>query len=157
MRLMLTCAAARPGGPADLSQDFRAGENSGNKQAKQAWKLGAALEKSEAAVYLHTFMVFMLMALMAAFRARQALDDQAAAHGEETGMERYRREVERANRNKVLVRDANHYAVLWAWEFATLAGVRLRDHGAQDVAAILKRYGVVPGGQSTSLSGDPSP
>ena len=74
-------------------------ENSGNKQAKQAWKLGAALEKSEAAVHVHTFMVFMLMALMAAFRARQASEEQAAAQGHDTGMERYRREVERANRD----------------------------------------------------------
>ena len=158
---ILTCAAMKT--PADVlfaydRFDNRGViENSGNKQAKQAWKLGAALEKSEAAVYLHTFMVFMLMALMAAFRAHQLSDDQAAAQGKETGMERYRREIERTNRDKVLVRDGNYYAVLWAWEFATLAGIRLRDHAAEDVAAILKRYGVGAGDQSTSLSGDPSP
>jgi hypothetical protein len=132
-------------------------ENSGNKQAKQAWTLGAALEKSEAAVYLHTFMVFMLMALMAAFRARQAADDQAAAEGIETGMERYRREVERANRDKVLVREGNYYAVLWAWEFAVLGGIRLRDHATVDVDAILKRYGVLDIDPNAPLSGDPSP
>jgi hypothetical protein len=158
---ILTCAAMKT--PADVlfaydRFDSRGViENSGNKQAKQPWKLGAALEKSEAAVYLHTFMVFMVMALMAAFRAHQLSDDQAAAQGKETGMERYRREIERTNRDKVLVRDGNYYAVLWAWEFATLAGIRLRDHAAEDVAAILKRYGVRAGDQSPSLSGDPSP
>jgi hypothetical protein len=131
-------------------------ENSGNKEAKQAWTLGAALEKSEAAVYLHTFMVFMLMALMAAFRARQIADDQAADEGKETGMERYRREIERANRDKVLVREGNYYAVLWAWEFATLAGVRLRNHATQDAAAILQRYGVLANDQNPLPSG-PSP
>ena len=70
-------------------------------------------------------------------------------------MERYRREVQRANRDKVLVRDANYYAVLWAWEFATLAGVRLRDHATHDIAAILKRYGVLANDQNASLSADP--
>lgn len=158
---ILTCGAMKT--PADVlfaydRFDSRGViENSGNKQAKQAWKLGAALEKSEAAVYLHTFMVFMLMALMAAFRARQLSDEHAAAQGKETGMERYRREIERANRDKVLVRDGNHYAVLWAWEFATLAGIRLRDHATQDAAAILKRYGVLADDRNASLSGDPSP
>ena len=158
---ILTCAAMKTSADVLFAYDrFDSRgviENSGNKQAKQAWKLGAALEKSEAAVYLHTFMVFMLMALMAAFRAHQLSQDQAAAQGEETGMERYRREVERANRDKVLVRDGNLYAVLWAWEFATLAGVRLRNHATQDVAVILKRYGVLADDGNASVSGDPSP
>jgi hypothetical protein len=85
---ILTCAAMKT--PADVlfaydRFDNRGViENSGNKQAKQPWKLGAALEKSEAAVYVHTFMVFMLMALMAAFRAHQISEEQAAAQGKET-------------------------------------------------------------------------
>jgi hypothetical protein len=155
---ILTCAAMKT--PADVLFAFDRFdsrgviENSGNKQAKQAWKLGAALEKSEAAVYLHTFMVFMLMALTTAFRAHQLRDEQAVAQGQETGMERYRRAIERANRDKVLVRDGNNYAVLWAWEFATLAGVHLRDHATGDVTAILKRYGVRDYDQN---AGDSSP
>ena len=44
--------------------------------------------------------------------------------------------------DKVLVRDGNHYAVLWAWEFAALAGIHLRKHASDDVRAILLRYGV---------------
>ncbi len=128
-------------------------ENSGNKEAKQAWKLGDPLEKSEAAVYLHVFMVFMMMALMAAFRACQQAEEKAFARGQETGMERYRREVERANRDKILVREGDCYAVLWAWELAVLAGIQLRKHATQSVEAILERYGVVaargtPGGPS---------
>lgn len=128
-------------------------ENSGNKEAKQAWKLEAPLEKSEAAVYLHVFMVFLMMALMAAFRACQQAEEKAFARGQETGMERYRREVERANRDKILVREGDCYAVLWAWELAVLAGIQLRKHATQSVEAILERYGVVaargtPGGPS---------
>jgi hypothetical protein len=128
-------------------------ENSGNKEAKQAWKLEAPLEKSEAAVYLHTFMVFMMMALMAAFRAQEEVDNKALAQGKDTGMERYRREVERANRDKVLVRDGECYAVLWAWELAVLGGMQLRWHDTESVETILARYGVVstkgkPGGPS---------
>jgi hypothetical protein len=118
-------------------------ENSGNKEAKQAWKLEAPLEKSEAAVYLHTFMVFMMMALMAAFRAQEEADNKALEQGKDTGMERYRREVERANRDKILVRDGECYAVLWAWELALLGGMRLRHYASESVETILKRYGVV--------------
>jgi hypothetical protein len=129
-------------------------ENSGNKEAKQAWKLEAPLEKSEAAVYLQAFMVFTLMALMAAFRAQQAAEEEADAQGKESGMERYRREVERANRDKVLVRDGECYAVLWAWELAVLGGMQLRWHDTESVETILARYGVV---NTKGKSGGPSP
>jgi hypothetical protein len=120
-------------------------ENSGNKEAKQAWHLQAPLEKSEAAVYLNAFMVFMMMALMAAFRARQVAEEKACARGQDTGMERYRREIERTNRDKVLVREGDCYAILWTWELAVLAGLQLRHHATESVEAILERYGVVSG------------
>lgn len=146
---ILTCAAMETPRDAlfayDRFDDRSVIENSGNKEAKQAWKLQAPLEKSEAAVYLHAFMVFTLMALMAAFRARQAADEEAGAQGKESGMERYRREVERANRDKVLVRDGGCYAVLWAWELAVLGGMQLRWHATESVETILARYGVVIG------------
>lgn len=132
-------------------------ENSGNKEAKQAWNLQAPLEKSEAAVYLHAFMVFMMMALIAAFRARQEVDNKALAQEKETGMERYRREVERANRDKVLVREGDCYAVLWAWELAVLAGIQLRKHASENVEAILERYGVVIDGRNRPTPGGQSP
>lgn len=121
-------------------------ENSGNKQAKREWTLEAPLEKSEAAVYLHVYFVFMLMGLLAAFRAHQAGEQQAEARGEDTGMARYRRAVERANRDKVLVREGDCYAILWAWELAVLAGLRLRWHPTETTDTILERYGVGPGG-----------
>lgn len=121
-------------------------ENAGNKQAKREWTLEAPLEKSEAAVYLHVHVVFLLMGLLAAFRAQQAAEQQADARGEDTGMACYRRAVERANRDKVLVRDGDCYAILWAWELAVLAGLRLRWHPTETAATILARYGVGPGG-----------
>src|SRR3990172_7446527 len=130
--VILTCA------PLDTPQDvlfaydrFDARgviENSGNKQAKREWTLETPLEKSEAAVYLHVYLVFLLMGLLAAFRAQQAAEQTADARGEDTGMARYRRAVERANRDKVLVRDGDCYAIVWAWELAVLAGLRLRWH-----------------------------
>ncbi|MBI5596901.1 MAG: hypothetical protein HY928_12480 [Elusimicrobia bacterium] len=121
-------------------------ENSGHKQAKREWTLEAPLEKSEAAVYLHVHVVFLLMGLLAAFRAQQAAEQTAAARGEDTGMARYRRAVERANRDKVLVRDGDCYGILWAWELAVLAGLRLRWYPTETAATILARYGVGPGG-----------
>jgi len=85
---------------------------------------------------VHVHFVFLLMGLLAAFRADQA----AEARGEETGMARYRRAVERANRDRVLVRDGDRYAILWAWELAVLAGLRLRWHPAETAATIRTRY-----------------
>jgi hypothetical protein len=121
-------------------------ENAGHKQAKREWTLEAPLEKSEAAVYLHVHLVFLLMGLLAAFRAEQAAEQAAEARGEDTGMARYRRAVARANRDKVLVRDGDRYAILWAWELAVLAGLRLRGHPTETAATILARYGVGAGG-----------
>jgi hypothetical protein len=156
---ILTCAAMES--PKDVLfaydrfDDRSVIENSGNKEAKQAWKLEAPLEKSEAAVYVHAFMVLMMMALMAAFRARQQAEAKASAQGQETGMDRYRREVERANRGKVLVRDGDCYAILWAWELAVLAGIQLRNHVTESVEAILARYGVISAQEGSG--GGPSP
>ena len=115
-------------------------ENSGNKQAKREWTLETPLEKSEAAVYVHVHFVFLLLGLLAAFRADQA----AAVQGEDTGMARYRRAVERANRDRVLVRDGDRYAILWAWELAVLAGLRLRWHPTDTADTLLARYGGGP-------------
>lgn len=158
---ILTCAAIET--PKDVLfaydrfDDRSVIENSANKQAKQAWNLGAALEKSEAAVYVHAFMVFMMMALMTAFRARQEADNQAVAQGKDSGMEQYRREVERANRDKVLVREGDCSAVLWSWELAVLAGIHLRKHASENPEAILKRYGVAANGRASPTPGGPSP
>ena len=100
----------------------------------------------------------MLMALMAAFRARQLSEDQAAAQGKDTGMERYRRKVERApTAIRFWCARETITPCCGAWELATLAGLHLRDHATEDVAAILKRYGVLADDQNASVSGDPSP
>ena len=47
----------------------------------------------------------------------------------------------RANRDKVLVRDGDRYAILWAWELAVLAGLKLRWHPTDTAETILARYG----------------
>jgi hypothetical protein len=107
-------------------------ENSGNKEAKRAFFLEAPLEKSEAAVLLHAHFVFMLMALLGAFRAEQARTEHAAEQGKDTGMAKYRRELEQANRDKVLVRSGDRYAVMCAWELAVLVGARLRWHSFEE-------------------------
>jgi hypothetical protein len=115
-------------------------ENSGNKEAKQAWNLELPLEKSEAAVYLHSTFVFMLMALLAAFRAQKEKDDRAEAMGKDTGMKRYRRALEQATRDKIVVRAGDCYAVMWSWELAILTGVRLRWRPDETAEGILARY-----------------
>ncbi|MEW6670012.1 MAG: hypothetical protein AB1512_32785 [Thermodesulfobacteriota bacterium] len=117
-------------------------ENSGNKQAKREWMLEAPLERSEQAVHLHVHFVFMLMGLLAAFRAQERSDAKGEIRGQDTGMGRYRREVERANREKVLVREGECYGVMFSWELAIVAGLKLRWRPSESVESVLERYGV---------------
>jgi hypothetical protein len=119
-------------------------ENSANKEGKRAWNLEAPLEKSEPAVYLHAHLVFLTMAVMAAFRAQQLTEAKAEAHGEDTGMAQYRRDLQRANRGKAVIRLGNYYAVLWNWELAVLLGLDLNWHPGETAEGILARYGAAP-------------
>lgn len=130
-------------------------ENSGNKEAKQAWNLELPLEKSEAAVYLHSTFVFMLMALLAAFRAQKKKDDRAEALGKDTGMKRYRRALEEATRDRIVVRAGDYYAVMWSWELAILTGVRLRWRPDETAEGVLERYTTAKNESPTPKGGSP--
>jgi hypothetical protein len=130
-------------------------ENSGNKEAKQAWNLELPLEKSEPAVYLHSTFVFMLMALLAAFRAQKDKDDRAEAMGKDSGMKRYRRALEQATRQKVVVRSGDYYAVMWSWELSILTGARLRWRPDETAEGILQRYEARNNQSPTPKGGSP--
>ena len=83
------------------------------------------------------------MAIVAGFRAYKSKADEAARRGQDTGISRYRRELARKNRDKVIVFKGGYYALLLANELMVLAGMRVQTPFAeQDTPqSILARYG----------------
>jgi len=118
-------------------------ENSCNREAKESWFLERHPKRSEAGVRVQAYFVFFCMAIVAGFRAYKSKTDEAARRGQDTGISRYRRELARKNRDKVIVFKGGYYALLLANELMVLAGMRVQTPFAeQDTPqSILARYG----------------
>jgi hypothetical protein len=119
-------------------------ENMCIREAKEAWHLENHPKRSEAGVRVHAFFVFLCMALIAGFRAYKSKADEAERHGQDTGITRYRRKLEAHNRDKVAVFIGEHFGIFRNFEFALLAGVRVREREimGESAEAVLRRYGV---------------
>jgi hypothetical protein len=121
-------------------------ENSCNREAKEHWFLEHHPKRSEAGVRAHTYFVFLCMALVAGFRAYKAKADEAERRGKETGISRYRRKLELANRDKVAVFIGERFGIMRNWEFGVLLGavVRERAEMGETVESVLRRLGAQP-------------
>jgi hypothetical protein len=121
-------------------------ENSCNREAKEHWFLEHHPKRSEAGVRAHTYFVFLCMALVAGFRGYKAKADEAERRGKETGISRYRRKLELANRDKVAVFIGERFGNMRNWEFATLIGVRVKERTetGETVESVLRRLGAQP-------------
>jgi hypothetical protein len=141
--LLTTEPKSDPFAALDAYDDRSLIENTCNREAKETWFLERHPKRTEAGMRVHTYFVFLCMGLLAAFRAEKAKADAAELRGAETGMSRYRRALERENRDKVAVFIGENYGVLRSWEFAVLAGVVVREHAERGDTAesILARLG----------------
>jgi hypothetical protein len=130
-------------------------ENGIFKEGKHPWHLGHFPQKTEAAVMVHCSFTLAVMALCTAFRLEQAqqtsgLDpagpplSSALLQGE--GVERWRRRLQAANRDKVIVFVGAAYGIFHLAELAVLGGLRLPrlPPGLGSRPAILARYGLAP-------------
>jgi hypothetical protein len=119
-------------------------ENCCNREAKEHWFLEHHPKRSEAAVRVHAYFVFFCMALVEAFRAHEVACDEAASRGEDTGIARYRRNLEKQNRDKVVVFVGEHFGIFRSFEFALLSGVQVRERALMGDSAqsVLRRLGV---------------
>lgn len=88
-------------------------ENELHRAAKQAWFIEHPPKKTAKAVYLHIYFVLMSMAITSAFRQRQEKED---ALFEETGMDRYRRKLRAANKDKLAIFVDDKYGIYMAYE-----------------------------------------
>jgi hypothetical protein len=85
------------------------------------------------------------MALVAAFRLHLAKTDEAERRGQQTGITRYRRRMERLNRDKLGVFLGESFGIFRSWEFTLLLGVTVREHAVRGETdqTVLRRYGAL--------------
>lgn len=119
-------------------------ENTCNREAKERWWLEHHPKRSESGVRVQAFFVFLCMALVAGFRAYKSKTDEAERRGQDTGIARYRRQLEAANRDRLIVFIGAHFAILRSYEFALLGGFNVRKWAemGETVETVLRRYGV---------------
>jgi len=149
-------------------------ENLLHREGKQAFGLGIIPKKSPNAVYTHIYMVLATFALVQAYRAYQEREGDRDAELWPTqedldgsskppastrkdnrkesdpfqgvGMARWRRQLAKANMDKIIVFYQGSYGIFDITEFGILSGMRLKGfHEDHDfVACILERYGINP-------------
>lgn len=127
-------------------------ENSCNREAKEHWFLEHHPKRSEAGVRVQAYFVFLCMALVAGFRAYKSETDEAERLGQDTGISRYRRQLEVQNRDKVVVFIGEHFGIFRTWEVFVLAGIPVRERTIMGESAetVLCRYGARPGQPDSS-------
>lgn len=142
--LLTTDPADDPFVAFDAYDDRSLIENECNREAKEHWFLEHHPKRTEAGVRVHAYFVFFCMALVAAFRLYKAKIDAAERRGQDTGIARYRRQLEMHNRDKVVVFVGEHFGILKSWEFAVLVGVTVRERAVMGETSqtVLRRYGV---------------
>jgi hypothetical protein len=116
-------------------------ENTCNREAKESWFLEHHPKRSEAGMRLHAYFVFTCMALVAAFRLHLEQAEEAERRGEDTGIGRFRRQLEMKNRDKVVVFCGEHFGVFRNFEVIMLLGGTVRDRAlmGETVQTVLHR------------------
>ena len=72
---------------------------------------------------------------MAAFRLHQQAAEEAESRGEETGIDRYRRQLEARNRDKVIVFCGERFGIFRNYELMLLVGVEVRERAIMGASA----------------------
>jgi len=121
-------------------------ENTCNREAKESWFLEHHPKRSEAGMRVHAYFVFMCMGLISAFRCYKERAEEAELQGEDTGIARFRRQLERKNRDKVVVFCGEHFGIFRNFELVLLLGATVRDRAlmGESQRTVLARYGVLP-------------
>lgn len=121
-------------------------ENTCNREAKESWFLEHHPKRSEAGMRVHAYFVFMCMGLIAAFRSYKEQALEAERKGEDTGISRFRRQLEFKNRDKVVVFCGEHFGIFRNFELVMLLGGMVRDRAlmGESQHTVLQRYGALP-------------
>lgn len=121
-------------------------ENTCNREAKESWLLEHHPKRSEAGVRTHAYFVFTCMALVTAFRLHMQAVEEAELRGEETGISRFRRQLEARNRDRVIVFCGDHFGIFRNHEVFLLVGIPVRERAlmGESAATVLARYRAKP-------------
>lgn len=143
--LLTTDPSDDPFAAFDAYDDRSLIENTCNREAKEHWFLEHHPKRSEAGVRAQAYFVFLCMALVAGFRAFKSKTDEKERRGQDTGIARYRRQLEAANRDKLVVFIGERFAILRSYELVLLLGVSVRERIAMGESAqtVLARYGAI--------------
>ena len=119
----------------DACDDRSLVENICNREAKKSWFWEHHPKRSEPGVRVHACLVFTCMAVVTAFR----LHRQAA---EETGIGRFRRQLEAQNNDKMNVFCGDRFGIFKNHEVFLLVGisVRVRVLMGESAETVLARY-----------------
>ena len=141
---LTTDPAGNPFVAFDAYDDRSLIENTCNREAKESWFLEHHPKRSEAGMRVHAYFVFMCMGLVSAFRSYQDQSEEAELKGEDTGIGRYRRQLEMKNRDKVVVFCGEHFGIFRNFEVVMLLGAMVRDRAlmGESQQTVLERYGV---------------
>ena len=110
-------------------------ENTCNREAKESWFLEHHPKRSEAGMRAHAYFVFTCMALVTAFRLHQQQAEEAESRGEETGIGRYRRQLEAKNRDRVIVFCGERFGIFRNYEVFLLVGIPVRERAMMGESA----------------------
>lgn len=117
-------------------------ENQCNREAKESWFLEHHPKREEAGMRVQAYFVFTCMAFVTAFRLHQEAAEKAESRGKETGIGRYRRQLEAANRDKVIVFCGERFGIFRNWEVMLLLGIPVRERMVMGdtTETVLARY-----------------
>jgi len=132
--LLDTDPAADPFVGFDAYDDRSLIENTCHREAKERWFLEHHPKRSEAGVRVHASCVFLCMAVVTAFRLYQQRVEEAERRGEDTGIGRYRRQLEAANRDKGIVFCGEHFGIFRTYEVLMLVSVSVRARALMGVS-----------------------
>ncbi len=147
-----TDPSSKPFAGFDAYDDRSLIENTCNREAKESWFLERHPKRSEAGMRLHAYFVLTCMALVTGFRLAHQKAEEAELRGEETGMGRFRRQLEAYNRDRVIVFCGERFGIFRNWEVALLLGAKVRERVVMGESAetVLARCRAGPASTSRS-------
>jgi Transposase DDE domain len=142
---LTNASVQRPLQPFDDYDDRSLIENCCIKETKQQWDLQHPPQKTARAVRVHVTFTLLMFALATAYRLQC---EQAALGEEPVGWQRWRRQLQEQNRDKVIVFAQGYYGIFHVVEYSLLLGAQLKDvpPGIGTLPEVLARYGLTAHG-----------
>ena len=121
---LTNASVQQPLQPFDADDDRRLIEHCGLKEAKQPWDLKHPPQQTARAVRVHVTFTLLMFALATAYRLPR---EREALGAEPVGWQRWRRQLQEQNRDKLSVCARGYDGIFHVAEYSLLLGVKLKD------------------------------